>query len=85
MMMMMVMIVNDDGDGDDEYDGDDGSPFQAWLEGLCRTVADSHKAAPARTLFVCETTMMMMIWKSKKYEMSKNLKSESLKEKVWNE
>ena len=55
------MFIDDD-DGDDEFDdgGDDGLPFQAWLEGLCRTVADSHKAAPARTLFACETTMMMI-------------------------
>ena len=66
LMMMVVLIVNDDNDdGDDEYDDDDDdydddcSPFQAWLEGLCRTVADSHKAAPARKYIVCETTMMV--------------------------
>ena len=45
------MFIDDD-DGDDEFDGggDDGSPFQVWLEGPCRTVAGSHKAAPAPTL-----------------------------------
>ena len=57
------MFIDDDDDGDDEFDGggDDGSPFQAWLEGLCRRVADSHKAAPVRKYIVCETTMMVMV------------------------
>ena len=38
---------NDDGDTDDDNDDEDCSPFQAWLAAPCRTVADSHKAAPS--------------------------------------
>ena len=39
---------DDDGDPDDNNDDGDCSPFQAWLVAPCRTVVDSHRAAPSQ-------------------------------------